>query len=266
MALMLECHMKQHQNDERAHRRDLHAARDDEIECRQNRKFQRLQLRKIDRLPFRDVGKFCRAEHRDGEQQALDEMWIDQGRRQRAGAEHCPTAKRRGPLVITRQRIECQSRRQRQAEQETPMDIGPERHHRQQRERWRTSFTARDEQTRRPQRKQRQRQKMWPRQKARRHARHCDDGDDRLCRPIEPPPQIMREQSGGSRGRDREEQEQSAPAACAVRDSHRDFGQPLMRLPRRAGEGIGEGIAVEHCMIGKHARAGRDVHEGVAVV
>jgi hypothetical protein len=154
---------------------------------------------------------------------------------------------------------------QRQPEGETAMQVGPERHHRDQPERWRAIFFTRRHQSRRPDRQQRQRQHMRPRQQTAGDASQAQHHRDQRGDQIDPLSHGMGgDESGQPRSKGEQQMHAWPPRPPAER--HRDLGQPFLGVPGRTGHGVGKGIGAQHPAVRQHPFPGADVPIGVAVV
>ncbi len=224
--------------------------------------------RKVRGRPFADVGEAAHPQQLQGEQQRLDPL----GRQHRHGRggepEPAPPQDYGAPAFRRRgqQRFQCERSDQRQAEHEAAMQVRPERHERQRGPARRPLLRPGADQFGGPDLHDRQRQQVRPRQQAAAAHQQSERQEADERKPVDPSAEVARQQPCGQAGRRRGQQHHAAPAAAVERAAQEDLGQPLVGMPGRAGDGVGERIGVQHRAPRDHQLAGGHMPPGVRVV
>ncbi len=266
VAGLMQGQVQQPQHRRQAHDRDLHPTIQQHEQRGQQRHLEGCQVAEVGAFPLHDVLQPGHGHQLDRIDQAPGAVRGDHRRDQGAHAEQSPAADHLqlvGPLL--HQRLEGEGCDQQQAEKEAAVQVGPERHHRQQPEGRRAVVFAGVHHLHGPQRQDGQHQEVRPGEPALGGAGQGQRQGAGPAQRLQPARQLRTQDPGQGPDGQAEHQHQSRPAARTPDRRHDDLGQPFQVGPGLAADRIGEGIGLGDLVMVEHPAAGGQVPEGVAV-
>ncbi len=162
-------------------------------------------------------------------------------------------------------RLERERQDEREPEDETPMQVRPQRHQREENP-GRPVLLTPYQKPSRPYLKNRKHKNMRPGQQRPRDATGAKQEDNRGRQRGQPTLKAAGERTKSERRGAAEQDKHAAPAAEPIGERHDDFGKPFMRNPGRATECVGERVRVRNGAMLNDPLAHRDMQVRVAVV
>ena len=268
VAHVLQGEVQEQQQQAHAHQGHSHRPGEGDEQAGQDGHLKGADLGEVGGRPLADVGETRHVHQVQREEQGVETVRADQWHGRGGQAEAAP-AQHDGPAPGgpgAQQGLQGEGTDQRQAEEEAAVQVGPERHQRQEPPAGRAVLGPGPDQFGGPELKDRHRQDVRPRQQAAGPQKEAEHQQGHPRQAGEPAAEVAGEQPGGEPHGGGGEQHHAAPAGKAERPAQQHLGQPLVGEPGRAVEGRREGIGPQHRALGEHHPAGADVPEGVAVV